>query len=391
MKQTLIKTILIALLPILWVACGNDDNNPDINNGGGLKIAIDAKNNEISGNGGGLFLRIETNSEWTASVQDSWCTLQRSSGKGTSSVMCAVAANTGKQRSTIITVNSGKEVQEITLTQKEGNGETPDPGPDPDPDPDPDRPSRYAGRIEIPKLLGGSMNLFRTHTTTENGKEVIAYSYEYDCTKYHSRWVALTFSTATPNKNVGRNDNFTEDPLLPKQYQLGEKAYSGSGYSRGHLAASSDRQYSVTANKKTFYMSNMSPQIQNGFNGGIWLNLERRVQELGTITNSKDTLYVAKGGTIKENQIKEYISDGSHRIAVPNHFFMALLSLKNGTYKAIGFWFDHKSYSSTSKFSDCAVSIDDLEQKTGIDFFHNLSDDIENEIERTYNKNDWGI
>lgn len=387
MKQTLIKTLLIVLLPILWGACSNDDNNPDINNGGGLKISIDAPNNEIPSKGGGLFLKIETNSEWTASVQDGWCTLQRSSGTGASSVMCAVAANADKQRSTIITVKSGKEVQEITLTQKEGNGETPDP----DPDPDPDRPSGYAGRIEIPKLLGGSMNLFRTHTTIENGKEVIAYSYEYDCTKFHSRWVALTFSTATPNKNAGRNENFTEDPLLPKQYQLGEKAYTGSGYSRGHLAASSDRQYSKPANLKTFYMSNMSPQIQNGFNGGIWLNLERKVQELGTISNSKDTLYAVKGGTIKDDQIKEYISDGSHRIAVPKYFFMALLSLKNGTYKAIGFWFDHKAYSSGSKFSDCALSIDDLEQKTGIDFFHNLSNNIEDEVERTYSKSDWGI
>lgn len=43
-------------------------------------------------------------------------------------------------------------------------------------------------------------------------------------------------------------------------------------------------------------MSNMSPQIQDGFNGGIWLNLERQVQSKGySITNSKDTLYVVKG------------------------------------------------------------------------------------------------
>lgn len=384
MKQTVIKTILIALLPILWAACGDDDNNPDINNSGGLKISVDAKNNEISGKGGGLFLRIETNSEWTASVQDSWCTLQRSSGTGTSSVMCAVTANIGKQRSTIITVKSGKEVQEITLTQKEDNGDMPDP------DPDPDRPSGYAGRIEIPALKGGSMNLFITHTTPYNGKEIITYSLEYDCTQKSSRWVAFTFNSSTPDKDLGRVGDFTEDPNIPTQYQTHDGDYTGSGYSRGHLTASSDRQYSAAANKQTFYMSNINPQIQNGFNGNIWAELEKKVQSWGKISNNQDTLYVARGGTIdnKSNIIK-YLKT-NNTIPVPKYFYMAILSLKNGQYKAIGFWLEHKVYNNNN-YATYALPIDELEQKTGIDFFRNLSDDIENEVERTYNKSDWGV
>lgn len=383
MKQTAIKTILIALLPILWAACGDDDNNPDIN-GGELKISIDAKNNEIPGKGGGLFLRIETNSEWTASVQDSWCTLQRSSGTGTSSVMCAVTANTGKQRSTIITVKSGKEVQEITLTQKEDNGEIPGP------DPDPDRPSIYRGRIEIPALKGGNMNLFITHTTPYNGQEAITYSFEYDCIQKSSRWVAFTFNSSTPDNDVSRAGDFTEDPKIPTQYQTHDGDYTNSGYSRGHLTASSDRQYSVAANKQTFYMSNINPQTQDGFNGRIWAALEKKVQSWGNISNNQDTLYVAKGGTIDDkNNIIKYLKT-NNTIPVPKYFYMAILSLKNGQYKAIGFWFEHKAYTN-SNYATYALPIDELEQKTGINFFHNLPDNIENEVELTYNKSDWGI
>ena len=158
-------------------------------------------------------------------------------------------------------------------------------------------------------------------------------------------------------------------------------------------------------------MSNMNPQIQNGFNGGIWASLEGKVQSWGKITNDQDTLYVAKGGTIDNNNIIKYLNQtnkknlwNNHRfnnniikylktnntIPVPKYFYMAILSLKNGQYKAIGFWFEHKSYSNNN-YASYALSIDELEEKTGIDFFHNLPDNIENEVERSYNKSDWGL
>lgn len=70
---------------------------------------------------------------------------------------------------------------------------------------------------------------------------------------------------------------------------------------------------------------------------------------------------------------------------------MALLSLQSGTYKAIGFWLEHKSYNNSTGYADYTVSIDELEQKTGIDFFHNLPDNVENEVEQGYHKSDWGL
>ena len=72
---------------------------------------------------------------------------------------------------TVITVTSNGKSENVTSTQKGGNGEEPDPDPNP---------SGYAGRIEIPKLKGGDMNIFHTWTTKVNGKETVTYSYEYD-------------------------------------------------------------------------------------------------------------------------------------------------------------------------------------------------------------------
>lgn len=268
----------------------------------------------------------------------------------------------------------------------------PSPEPEPQPQPDPEKPSGYAGRIEMPELLTGENYPFVTHTTSVNGKNLISYSYQYDCQKHHTRWVAFTFSTATPDNGLGRKGSFKEDPKLPTAHRLDENSYKNSGYSRGHLVASSDRQYSIEANKQTFYMSNMSPQIQNGFNGGIWNSLEKKVQSWGHgIKNNQDTLYVVKGGTINDDQIVKYLHDGNKKIAVPKYYFMALLWLKNGQYKAIGFWLEHKAYSNSNSYPNYTVSIAELEKKTGINFFPNLPNEIETAVEKSYNKSDWGL
>lgn len=44
---------------------------------------------------------------------------------------------------------------------------------------------------------------------------------------------------------------------------------------------------------------------------------------------------------------------------------------------------------SINELKDCALSIDELEEKTGLDFFCNLPDVIEEEVESAYNENDW--
>ena len=165
-----------------------------------------------------------------------------------------------------------------------------------------------------------------------------------------------------------------------------------SGYTRGHLCASSDRQYSKEANQQTFYMSNISPQSGNGFNqsGSAWNTGEDKVQAWGyNISRSTDTLYVVKGGTIGEGMIKGYIKN---EIAIPKYFFMAVLFRSGDNYKAIGFYMPHENLKDDPDKKDpkkYLMSIDALEQETGIDFFHNLPDNIENTVEATYNVNDW--
>lgn len=330
---------------------------------------------QISANGGGFIIRVVANGAWQASSSESWCTLNKKEGNGNSTITGYTEANTGVERSAIIKVISSKESATFTVKQLAGNGS----------EPDPEKPNGYAGRIEIPQLKGGDMNIFHTWTTKVNGKETVTYSYEYDCTKKHVRWVALTFDDVTSKTGAKRKDKYNTDPNIPLKYQTDRDDYY-SPYNRGHMVASSDRLYSQEANDQTFYYSNISPQIKSGFNesGSTWDAIESIVQRWAQVSNSQDTTYIVKGTSIDY----AILETGKNGVQIPKYYFSTILSLRNGEYKAIGFYIEHK-YDKTKNIKQCAKSIDELEEITGIDFYHNLPDQIESIVEANYKESDW--
>ncbi|WP_217932068.1 DNA/RNA non-specific endonuclease [Bacteroides caecimuris] len=246
------------------------------------------------------------------------------------------------------------------------------------------------GIVELPTLRNGVNDVFITHSTTVNGQQVTTFSMEYDKSKKHSRWIAFRFDNQTKLQKATRSDEFISDPSLDLESQRVQADFGRRGYDRGHLCASADRLYNQEANDQTFYYTNMSPQ-RNNFNTGVWLALEGQVQSWGRSCTASDTLYVVKGGTIdKEEQVKEYIG-GDRSKPVPKYYYMALLFKKGESFKAIAFWMEHKDSkpSTPIKLSDYALSIDELEEKTGIDFFPSLNDNLENALEATYSIKSW--
>lgn len=384
MTKALFKLFILFITCSTAISCSEQDS-PELpaNSGNTNQGIASIDQTQINANGGGFIIRVKADGTWQASSSETWCTLSRTSGNGNGSISGYMKANTGAERSVIITITAGKEEAKFTLKQLAGNGSNPVP--------DPEKPSGYASMLEIPALKGGSMNQFITHTTKRNGKDYPTYSLEYSYKYKHSYWIAYRFDNTTGG-NVGRNEAYKPDPELPSQYAAKHNDYTNSGYTRGHLCASSDRQYSKEANQQTFYMSNISPQSGNGFNqsGSAWNTGEDKVQAWGyNISRSTDTLYVVKGGTIGEGMIKGYIKN---EIAIPKYFFMAVLFRSGDNYKAIGFYMPHENLKDDPDKKDpkkYLMSIDALEQETGIDFFHNLPDNIENTVEATYNVNDW--
>ena len=258
---------------------------------------------------------------------------------------------------------------------------------------------------EIPHL--NDQNVYADHYVTMDGVQILNYALEWDNTKRHANWVAFTFDTTTSADNVKRTDAWSVDPKLPAEMQVQESDHKNDGFDKGHLCASEDRVYLKEANEQTFYYSNMSPQL-NDFNGGFWGKLEARVQTWGrsTADGVYDKVYVTKGGTLNKlmkNFKGTTVNGGTpttdangftiHGLACPEYYFMAVLSQKDDVFHAIAFLVPHKEgmtrNPSSDELKEYVVSVDKLEEETGIDFFCNLPDVLENEVEAAYNLNDW--
>jgi len=106
-------------------------------------------------------------------------------------------------------------------------------------------------------------------------------------------------------------------------------------------------------------------------------------------------LYVVKGGTIDgKDYVFDFLTHDTYGVLVPKYFFMAILCVKNGKYKALGFWIEHKkSYSQDEQKSikPYIVSIDELEASTGIDFFCNLNQDTQDTVEKETVVSEWSF
>ena len=271
--------------------------------------------------------------------------------------------------------------------------------------------AKVVGRLEFPRLKGGNSKVI-VHYDYNNqlyDPDDVNFSSEWDCAKKSQRWSCYIITVKNRTKNANRSgDGYPNDPAITdaerwstdyiygSSYGTGSHPYDTS-FDHGHICPSNDRVYSSNANNQTFYLTNMQPQYKV-FNGshpdhkysGLWIKMENYLH--GFKLNPSDTMYVCKGGTIdKEDQILTRIQG---KLIVPKYFFSAILVKKmvNGKayYKAIGFWFPHTNvYHGDDKLSDYAVSIDELEEKTGIDFFCNLPDDIENQVERQKILSDW--
>ena len=245
-------------------------------------------------------------------------------------------------------------------------------------------------RLEFPRLKGGQSTVI---THFDNGE--VNYSVEWDCTKRSQRWSCYQMYASNRKQITSRyysdTSQYPLDPDLPAQYYFDYDPFRGSGYDHGHICPSADRLYSKDANIQTFYLTNMQPQ-RHVFNAGIWEKMEEKLRSwISTGSKAEDTLYVCKGGTIDavagvtDDPILATLSNG---LVVPKYFFMALLRKSNTGYKALAFWVEHLNEDhSSDPLVDYVINIRELERRTGIDFFCNLPDDIENDVETTTTEN----
>ena len=204
------------------------------------------------------------------------------------------------------------------------------------------------------------------------------YSLGYEEAWEQARWVAYTLTPKQlSTRRVKRRDDFRPDPNV-RTGSAERDDYRRSGYTRGHLVPAGDMAFDEVAMNETFYYSNMSPQLAE-HNGAVWRELEETSRDW---VRASVKHYIVTGPIIGERPK----TIGANQVAVPRAFFRVML---RDDGEGIGYIIAHDRQSDPlSKF---AVSIDEVERQTGLDFFPELPHIATPQAESSFDVQQWPV
>ncbi len=226
--------------------------------------------------------------------------------------------------------------------------------------------------VEIPNITEERSDRVITHKGY-----TVSYNYDWKI----PNWVAYELTDREVEGEVPRYDRFKPDPMVPQHATATTEDYKYSGYDRGHMAPAADMKWDEQVMRESFYLSNICPQNPN-LNGGVWKDLEEQVRDLAS---QKGRIFVICGPIV--NDISTTI--GANKVVVPQAFFKVLLQEDNGGIHTIGFVYENVS--GRKPMSTYAMTVDEVEELTNIDFFPSLPDKTENKTESEVDFSKWTV
>lgn len=233
--------------------------------------------------------------------------------------------------------------------------------------------SSRSDRTEKASPRSQATELMKVIDPSAQPKQIIDYkgmTVSFNSKLHIPNWVAWELTGQETLGTVPRADRFQADPNAegcPETYD-----YSYSGYDRGHMAPAGDMKWDVDAMAETFYLTNICPQAKS-LNTGAWKRLEDKCRQWAVA----DSAIIIVCGPVLTDNIREYIGDT--RVAVPKRFFKVILSPYTTPMRGIGFIMPNDKVAGGMQAS--AVTIDEVERVTGLDFFSSLPDDVEQAVE----------
>lgn len=201
----------------------------------------------------------------------------------------------------------------------------------------------------------------------QSGGEVIEHSYytlAYSEEHEQAEWVYYHVSPSSLSGTASRSDNFrVDDKVSTGSATLAD--YVGSGYDRGHLCPAASMSINSTAMSESFYMSNMSPQHPS-LNRGMWKKLEEHVRDLALA----DSMLHVISGPVLSSSIGTI---GANNVTVPEYYYKVIYSPKK--QQMIGYVMQNCKL--PDPLESYATTVDYIESITGIDFFAQMSDQLE--------------
>ena len=195
---------------------------------------------------------------------------------------------------------------------------------------------------------------------------------------------------------TGRKADFKGDPDVPDEYRLYKDDYTNSGFDRGHVCPNADRNNNDKEQQETFYMTNIVPQNPMN-NQQTWQDLEEYLQ--GLAENNSEVYIIAGpagvGGYDENGDYQEAIETTVDRktveITVPEYVWKVALIMNNdnndleraeeiGGCSPLAVIMPNRD-TTDRHWSKYVCTIDDVEKLTGFDFFSELDDSVEADIE----------
>ena len=226
-------------------------------------------------------------------------------------------------------------------------------------------------RLELPSL-----------EPTDYIVEYEGYVSSYDVLTKTPEWVAYELTKEETYGDAVRDGKFfrpDDRVILP---QSNDYDYRGSGWTRGHMAPAADFRWSDEAMGETFHFTNCCPQDKD-LNEGMWNTLEKKCR---TWARRFGSVYIVTGPIVGDNR---YGTIGQNDVVVPDAFFKAVMVNDGNRWQAIAFVMQNRSYN--DNLQNCAMSVDELEELTGFDFFAALDDTSEAEAESIYKLSFWKL
>ena len=155
--------------------------------------------------------------------------------------------------------------------------------------------------------------------------------------------------------------------------------YAGSGMDRGHLVPAADLKWDATAMRQSFLLTNVAP-MHKALNEGGWAKLEEKVREW---TARDSALLVFTGPVVSENDTT--LAGG--RVTVPSAYYKVIMAPCVRPMRVIAFIYPNGH--SGGRLQQYAVSVDEVEQRTGLDFFPYLPTGEQEHLESVVHIDAW--
>ena len=358
-----VAAALLAVCGLVLTSCEQSGSKE-----GAFEVSV--KKTSVGPDKGTQFVSVKCAGDWTLELVSEdgeaidWARLNVTSGTGNkSNIQLSYDSNAEQaSRTLVLFLDNGAKSVSCKMTQQ-ALGTAPEPE-------QPDAPTDLEKTkwLELPAMNNSALGYY-SHSFKMNGNTYRNYSFGWSQKDRVALWVAYPLCKLYTNGSAGRTNAWAMDPLLGDNSAAPFGGYCGD-YARGHQLPSADRQCCYDANAQTFYGTNMTPQL-NAHNEGIWSSLENKVRN---IANSSDTTYVVTGVVVSASGKKEKDSYGNS-VTVPDAYFKVLLRYSKsstlGQWNAAAFYLEHRSYSGNIS-KEHSMSVDELEKKTGFDFFVNL-------------------